>query len=68
MTFTMDLNVVLNKYSLPKIQPQKQLPGEEPSTFADFMLQEILAQDDTMAAFKYTRFNNYKPGLYNCLW
>jgi len=31
------------------------------------MLSEILAGDDVLAAFKYTRFSNYKRGLYNCL-
>jgi len=67
MTYTMDLNVVLDKYSLPKVQPQHPLPGEEPTTFADVVLEEILSGDDTLAAFKFTRFNNFKRGLYNCL-
>jgi hypothetical protein len=52
---------------MPKIQAQEILPGEKLSTFDDIILQEILKDDDTLAAFKFTRFNNYKRGLYNTL-
>lgn len=55
------------KYSLPKVLPQQQLPGEAPTTFFDVILQEVIAGDDVLAAFKFTRFNNFKPALYNSL-
>jgi hypothetical protein len=67
LTYTQDLNVVLNKYSIPKVKPQTVLPGQNPTTFADVMLSEILEGDDMLAAFKYTRFSNYKRGLYDCM-
>ena len=67
MTFTMDLNVVLDKYYLPKVQAYTVLPGESASTFSDLILQEILADDEVLSSFKFTRFSNYKPNLYNCL-
>lgn len=31
------------------------------------MLSEVLEGDDTLASFKFTRFNNYKKNLYNTL-
>lgn len=52
---------------MPKVQPQEQLPGEEPKTFADYMLQEVLEGDDVLASFKFTRFNNYKRNTYDTL-
>jgi hypothetical protein len=67
MTFTQDLKVVTRKYSMPPILPQASLPGEVLSTFPDILLYEITLNDDTLAAFKFTRFNNYKRGLYNSL-
>jgi len=67
LTYTQDLNVVLPKYSLPKVQQQEILPGEEATTFADTMLLEILSEDDVQAAFKFTRYNNYKRNLYDTL-
>lgn len=67
LTYTQDLNVVLDKYSMPKVQPHVVLPGEQPSTFADVMLSEILEGDDVLAAFKNSRFTNYKRGLYNAM-
>jgi len=67
LTFTQDLKVVLPKYSLPKVQPQVQLPGEDLVTFADIVNYEVVKGDDVLAAFKFTRYNNYKPNLYNTL-
>ena len=43
------------------------LPGEEPSTFADKVFLEVVQDDDILASFKFSRFNNYKPGLYTTL-
>lgn len=63
----MDLNVVTDKYSAPPILAPQLLPGEELSTFADVMLQEVLENDQVQAAFKFTRFNNFKRGLYPAL-
>lgn len=52
---------------MPKLLPQERLPSEVGSTFADVMLSEVLEGDDTLASFKFTRFNNYKKNLHNTL-
>jgi hypothetical protein len=67
MTRTQDLKVVLPKYSLPEIKPQVKLPGEVNTTFADEVHQIITQNDDHLAAFKYSRFNNFKPGRFSTL-
>jgi hypothetical protein len=45
MTYTMDLNVVIDKYSAPLILEPELLPGEQASTFADIIFQEITEKD-----------------------
>lgn len=43
------------------------MPGEDLVTFADLVNYEVIKGDDVLAAFKFTRYNNYKPNLYNTL-
>lgn len=43
------------------------MPGEDLVTFADIVNYEVVKGDDVLAAFKFTRYNNYKPNLYNTL-
>lgn len=64
MTWTLDLNVVLPKYSLPVSLPQETLPGETATTFDDKIHCLITENDDHLASQKYKRFNNFKHGLY----
>ena len=45
MTYTMDLNIVTDKYSLPPLLKHELLPGEDSTTFADILLQEVLDGD-----------------------
>lgn len=67
LTRTSDLKVVLPKYSFAQKLPQKKLPGENVVTFADKIYEVVVKGDDLLASYKYTRYNNYKEGLYNCL-
>lgn len=67
LTRTSDLKVVLPKYSLAKKQAQHKLPGENVVTFADQIYAVVVEGDDLLAGYKYTRYNNYKANLYNCL-
>jgi hypothetical protein len=59
--------VVLPKYALAKKLPQKKLPGETVVTFADQIYEVVVKGDDLLASYKYSRYNNYKENLYNCL-
>ena len=43
------------------------MPGENVVTFADKIYEVVVKGDDLLASYKYTRYNNYKEGLYNCL-
>ena len=56
--------MVLPKYSLPEVRHQETLFGEVNTTFADEVHRIITEGDDWLAAFKNSRYNNYKRGLY----
>ena len=58
---------MLPKYSFAKKLPQKRLPGENVVTFADQIYEIVVSGDDLLASYKYSRFNNYKENLFNCL-
>ena len=58
------MSVVLPKYPLPTVRKQERLPGEELSSFEDQIFHIVTQGDEHLAAFKFSRYNNFKRGLY----